>query len=52
MGEFYHIHSIASDSKGNIYLGESFGERAMRCWRTKDGIQTASGSRMSSQEEK
>jgi hypothetical protein len=27
---FYHIHSIASDSKGNVYLGESFGERAMR----------------------
>jgi DNA-binding beta-propeller fold protein YncE len=31
---FYHIHSIASDSKGNIYLGESFGERAMR-WLAK-----------------
>jgi DNA-binding beta-propeller fold protein YncE len=30
VGQFYHIHSIASDSKGNIYLGESFGERAMR----------------------
>ncbi len=29
-GEFYHIHSIASDSKGNIYLGESFGQRALR----------------------
>ena len=34
VGEFYHIHSIASDSKGNIYLGESFGERAMR-WLAK-----------------
>jgi DNA-binding beta-propeller fold protein YncE len=28
--DFYHIHSIASDSKGNIYLGESFGQRALR----------------------
>jgi DNA-binding beta-propeller fold protein YncE len=28
--EFYHIHSIATDSKGNIYLGESFGQRALR----------------------
>src|SRR5262249_195965 len=25
--DFYHIHSIATDSKGNIYLGESFGQR-------------------------
>ncbi len=33
-GEFYHIHSIATDSKGNIYLGESFGERVMR-WNFK-----------------
>jgi DNA-binding beta-propeller fold protein YncE len=30
VGEFYHAHSIASDSKGNIYVGESFGERALR----------------------
>jgi len=30
LGEFYHAHSIASDSKGNIYVGESFGERALR----------------------
>ena len=28
--DFYHIHSIATDSKGNIYLGESFGQRALR----------------------
>jgi hypothetical protein len=28
--EFYHIHSIATDSKGNIYLGESFGQRALK----------------------
>jgi DNA-binding beta-propeller fold protein YncE len=30
VGQFFHIHSIASDSKGNIYLGESFGMRALR----------------------
>ena len=24
-GQFFHIHSIAIDSKGDIYLGESFG---------------------------
>jgi len=30
VAEFFHIHSIASDSKGNIYLGESFGRRALR----------------------
>ena len=30
VGEFHHAHSIASDSKGNIYVGESFGERALR----------------------
>jgi len=29
-GEFFHIHSITSDSKGNIYLGESFGQRVYR----------------------
>jgi DNA-binding beta-propeller fold protein YncE len=33
-GEFYHVHSIAADSKGNIYLGESFGQRALR-WNFK-----------------
>ena len=33
-GQFFHIHSIASDSKGNIYLGESFGMRALR-WNYK-----------------
>ena len=30
VGEFYHAHSIASDLKGNVYVGESFGERALR----------------------
>jgi hypothetical protein len=34
VGQFYHIHSIAADSKGNIYLGESFGQRAVR-WNYK-----------------
>ncbi len=33
-GEFYHLHSIATDSKGNVYVGESFGERALR-WNLK-----------------
>jgi DNA-binding beta-propeller fold protein YncE len=28
--QFFHIHSIATDSKGNIYLGESFGKRALK----------------------
>ena len=35
--EFFHIHSIASDSKGNIYLGESFGKRALK-WAYKSGL--------------
>ncbi len=30
VGQFFHIHSIATDSKGNIYLGESAGMRVMR----------------------
>jgi hypothetical protein len=34
VGEFFHVHSIASDSKGNIYLGESFGRRVTR-WTPK-----------------
>lgn len=29
-GQFFHVHSIASDSKGNIYLGESFGQRVTK----------------------
>jgi DNA-binding beta-propeller fold protein YncE len=33
-GQFYHLHSIATDSKGNVYVGESFGERALR-WNLK-----------------
>jgi len=33
-GEFFHIHNISSDSKGNIYLGESFGQRIVR-WNYK-----------------
>jgi DNA-binding beta-propeller fold protein YncE len=28
--QFFHIHSIATDSKGNVYLGESFGKRALK----------------------
>jgi NHL repeat-containing protein len=32
--QFFHIHSIATDSKGNVYLGESFGKRALR-WNFK-----------------
>jgi predicted DNA-binding protein with PD1-like motif len=35
--EFYHIHSIASDSKNNIYLGESFGQPALT-WACKGGL--------------
>jgi hypothetical protein len=35
LGEFSHIHSIATDSKGNIYLGEvDTGRRAYR-WNYK-----------------
>lgn len=35
VGEFYHIHSIATDSKGNVYLGEvNNGRRALR-WNFK-----------------
>jgi hypothetical protein len=35
VGEFYHIHSIATDSTGNIYLGEvNAGRRALR-WNYK-----------------
>jgi DNA-binding beta-propeller fold protein YncE len=37
--QFFHIHSIASDSKGNIYLGESFGKRALK-WSYK-GMETS-----------
>jgi hypothetical protein len=29
-GHFYHLHSIVTDSKGNVYVGESFGERVLR----------------------
>jgi len=29
-GQFFHIHNLAVDSNGNIYLGESFGQRVMR----------------------
>jgi hypothetical protein len=35
VGEFFHIHSIATDSKGNVYLGEvNNGRRVMR-WNYK-----------------
>jgi DNA-binding beta-propeller fold protein YncE len=30
VGQFFHIHSIATDSKGNIYIGESFGKRVTK----------------------
>ena len=30
IGQFFHIHNLAVDSKGNIYLGKSFGQRVMR----------------------
>jgi DNA-binding beta-propeller fold protein YncE len=33
--EFYHIHSIATDSKGNIYLGEVNGGRRALRWNYK-----------------
>ena len=29
-GQFFHIHNLSVDSKGNIYLGESFGQRVLR----------------------
>lgn len=29
-GQFYHLHSIATDPKGNIYTGESLGYRAQK----------------------
>jgi DNA-binding beta-propeller fold protein YncE len=29
-GQFFHIHNIGADSKGNIYLGESFGQRVLK----------------------
>jgi hypothetical protein len=35
--EFYYIHSVASDSKSNIYLGESFGQPALK-WAYKGGL--------------
>ena len=35
VGEFSHIHSIATDSKGNVYLGEvDTGHRVYR-WNYK-----------------
>jgi len=31
VGEFFHIHSIATDSNGNVYLGEvNNGRRVLR----------------------
>jgi hypothetical protein len=29
-GQFFHLHSITSDSRGNIYTGESLGMRAQK----------------------
>jgi sugar lactone lactonase YvrE len=34
-GEFYHIHSIATDSKGNVYLGEVNNGRRVLRWNYK-----------------
>ena len=35
LGEFSHIHSIATDSKGNIYLGEVDTGRRVYRWNVK-----------------
>jgi hypothetical protein len=35
LGEFSHIHSIATDSKGNIYLGEVDTGRRVYRWNFK-----------------
>jgi DNA-binding beta-propeller fold protein YncE len=35
VGEFYHIHSIAADSKGNMYLGEVNNGRRVQRWNFK-----------------
>lgn len=35
VGEFSHIHSIATDSKGNVYLGEVDTGRRVYRWSYK-----------------
>jgi hypothetical protein len=40
-GEFFHIHSIATDPKGNIITGESQGYRIQRF--LYKGLTTRSG---------
>ena len=35
VGEFFHIHSIVTDSKGNVYLGEVNGGRRVLRWNYK-----------------
>ena len=35
VGEFFHIHSIATDSKGNVYLGEVNNGRRVLRWNYK-----------------
>lgn len=35
VGEFFHIHSVAADSKGNIYLGEVNNGRRVVRWNYK-----------------
>jgi DNA-binding beta-propeller fold protein YncE len=35
VGEFYHIHSIVTDSKGNIYMGEVNNGRRVLRWNYK-----------------
>ncbi|MDH3419160.1 MAG: hypothetical protein OEM78_06765 [Gammaproteobacteria bacterium] len=37
VGEFYHIHSIATDSNGNVYLGEVNNGRRVLRW-THNGV--------------
>jgi DNA-binding beta-propeller fold protein YncE len=39
-GEFFHIHSAASDSKGNIYIGEVAGGHRVMRWNYK-GLSSA-----------
>ena len=29
-GQFFHLHSLTSDSRGNLYTGESLGMRAQK----------------------
>jgi len=46
-GEFFHIHSAASDSKGNIYIGEVAGGHRVMRWNYK-GLSSAPGGAVTS----